>query len=544
MNDIGTGPTRILFIEDSAVYERLVTQALAKQSCDFKFDIARNLGDGIEKLKSETFDIILSDLGLPDASGLDVVRKLRRDFDSMPLVVLTGLDDESVAMQALDVGAQDYLRKSELTAEGLIRALRYAIQRHQNSVMRELVDELHASREMLRTKNKRLEELNRHAHQFVDNVSHDFRTPLTVIKEYVSLISEGIVGDVNAEQCRMLNTVEDRADDLNTMVDDMLDVSKMEAGVLSVCRKKCTVQEIFHRVHSNLEKKASLRDVNLDIHIDPDLPDLYCDREKAARVMINLVVNAIKFCGTPGRVEVSAVHRPKSNEVEIRINDNGPGIEPELLTSIFGRFKQIDTVPSSQSTKGFGLGLSIAKELTRLNFGNITVESEVGQGSTFAFTIPSNDPVAIVSKFLAQGFPSDRKPTRLHFFTATLTDASCLHMANEIDNLFGYITREEELLFRLSENRWLLISPMADTTVQNYIDNIQSTHEQISRNRPLGPLPKTIVHSIGNFSPESELEQLLNTTSQLVAQPNNCENLFQTNPQLLDSSIHEYCVAK
>ncbi|MCP4887220.1 MAG: hybrid sensor histidine kinase/response regulator [Planctomycetaceae bacterium] len=544
MNDIGTGPTRILFIEDSAVYERLVTQALAKRSCDFKFDIARNLGDGIEKLKSETFDIILSDLGLPDASGLDVVRKLRRDFDSMPLVVLTGLDDESVAMQALDVGAQDYLRKSELTAEGLIRALRYAIQRHQNSVMRELVEELHASREMLRTKNKRLEELNRHAHQFVDNVSHDFRTPLTVIKEYVSLISEGIVGDVNAEQCRMLNTVEDRADDLNTMVDDMLDVSKMEAGVLSVCRKKCTAQEIFDRVHPNLEKKASLRDVNLDIHIAPDLPDLYCDREKAARVMINLVVNAIKFCGTPGRVVVSAVHLPKTNEVEIRINDNGPGIAPELLTSIFGRFKQIDTVPSSQSTKGFGLGLSIAKELSRLNFGNINVESEVGQGSTFAFTIPCNDPVAVVSKFLAQGFPGDRKPQRLHFFTATLTDASCLNVAHEIDNLFGYIAREDELLFRLSEKRWLLITPMADKTVQNYIDNIQSTHDQISRNRPLGPLPKTMIQSIGNFSPESELDQLLNTTSQLVAQPNNCENLFQTNPQLIDPSIHEYCVAK
>ena len=186
-----------------------------------------------------------------------------QDFDSMPLVVLTGLDDESVAMQALDAGAQDYLRKSELSAEGLIRAIRYAIQRHQNSVMKRLLDELHESREMLRTKNKKLEELNRHAHQFVDNVSHDFRTPLTVIKEYVSLISEGIVGEVNAEQHRMLNTVEDRADDLNTMVDDMLDVSKLEAGVLAVCRKKCSVQEIFHRVHPNLEKKAALRDVRL-----------------------------------------------------------------------------------------------------------------------------------------------------------------------------------------------------------------------------------------------------------------------------------------
>jgi signal transduction histidine kinase len=157
----------------------------------------------------------------------------------------------------------------------------------------------------LETKYQRLARLYRTAHQFVDNVSHEFRTPLTVIKEYVSLIREGIVGPVSDEQSKMLHVVEDRADDLNTMVDDMLDVSKLESGLLGVYRQECDIAQVLRHVRPALERKAVVKGVELQWDIEPGLPSIYCDPEKAGRVLINLSINAIKFCGQPGHVRIS-----------------------------------------------------------------------------------------------------------------------------------------------------------------------------------------------------------------------------------------------
>jgi signal transduction histidine kinase len=307
-------------------------------------------------LSADRFDLLVLDLGLPGVYGLDGLAKILSVNPRVPVIIVTHRNDEALALRALKVGAQDYLVKGRLTTDNLERSIRYATERH--ALVRRLTD----AQIVLENRHRRLAKLYRSAHKFVDNVSHEFRTPLTVIKEYVSLIKDGIVGEVSEEQRKMLAVVEDRADDLNTMVDDMLDVSKLEAGMLGVYRKRCQAIDILARVRPALERKALTKGVRLESDIEANLPPLYCDAEKAGRVLVNLAVNAIKFCGQPGRVRIVCRKTRDASGVEFDVSDNGPGISPENQRQLFQRFKQLsETVRSS--TKGFGLGLSIAKEL-------------------------------------------------------------------------------------------------------------------------------------------------------------------------------------
>lgn len=517
MIDSDKACTRLLLIEDNKVHAQVVMRALLKGDAAFEIEVARSIAEGLALLRRKSFEVILSDLGLPDGNGMDVVRSLRREFERVPLVVLTGLEDERVAMQALDAGAQDFLSKSGMTGESLQRSIRYAMQRQQNSAMRRLVERLRTSRQMLQENNERLTELNNLAHQFVDNVSHEFRTPLTVIKEYVSLISEGIIGEVNDEQRRMLHTVEDRADDLNTMVDDMLDISKLEAGSLSVARKECTVQSILNHVYPNLDNKASLRNVRLEIDVADDLPPVYCDAEKAGRVIINLVVNAIKFCGDPGLVQIAVGRHESGEDLTIRIRDNGAGIEPAAIEKIFKRFTQVEADFYSRSTKGFGLGLSIAKELVQLNFGQIEVASTLGQGSEFSFSLPFNRASTIIERYLMHLRKMRRSPSSVTPIIVRLRNLADVTLSSEINSFLDMISHADELVFPLCEDAWLLVVPLGNAEAERFVAKTEEMHQKVSRNRPLGPLPELVFQLTGSYALDDVNEELALATARLAA---------------------------
>lgn len=226
-----------------------------------------------------------------------------------------------------------------------------------------------------------------------------FRTPLNVIREYTSLIREGVRGEVNVKQGDFLDVVGYRIDDLNTMVDDMLDSSKLEAGTMGVHRQSVDPASILDRPISGLQLKAKVRGIELLLKADSDLPDVFCDPEKISRVITNLVANAIKFCDDEtGLIIVAIEHRTQGHEIEISVSDNGLGIEPDDLGQLFDRFRQMGTSTQS-STKGFGLCLNIAQELVDQSFGAISVESTVDVGTTFRFTVPVDDWRDIVQRF-------------------------------------------------------------------------------------------------------------------------------------------------
>jgi hypothetical protein len=481
---------RILLIEDNPGDAELVRKALSKAHESFDMQWVSRLADGLKHPDLSTFEVILADLSLPDSNGLDSVTAIRSRLPETPLVVLTSLANDAVAFQALDLGAQDYLVKDHVNADVLRRSTHYAIQRQLVvSENLKLLRHLQDSQRLLERKNRRLARLYKTAQQFVDNVSHEFRTPLTVIKEYAALMREGAAGDVNEEQQRMLNVLVDRADDLNTMVDDMLDVSRLEAGLLGAWRKNCRVIDLVRHVLPELERKAAVRGVSLETAVDENLPPIYCDDEKAGRVIINLVVNAIKFCRDPGVVRLWAEESRRPKEVVIGVTDNGVGIDERNRNTIFKRFKELRT-DVRRSTKGFGLGLNIAKELVELNLGVMRLESKVGQGSTFSFTIPLADPVEVSERYLAQLAALHNESATVSVLMATVEDSVADSLCDEVDAFFHYtLLRRHDALFRVGERAWLYLLLASEFELEHYLDRAKQARVEANRNRPRRALP-------------------------------------------------------
>jgi hypothetical protein len=349
----------------------------------------------------------------------------------------------------------------------------------------------------------------------LDDVSHEFRTPLTVITEYVSLLRDGIVGCVDPEQRRMLDIIGDRANDLNNMVDDMLDVSKFKSGLLGACRENCHIATIVDHVRSSLERKATIRKAEFEIAIDDELPEVYCSPEKIGRVIVNLAVNAIKFCGDPGKVRLWAKHDPESSQVVIGITENGPGIEQAQLASIFVRFKQLDAQRSNTS-KGFGLGFSIAKELIDLNLGRLLVESQEGAGSTFSFTVPVAQPAVVMTRYLNWLGRVRNHPPVISLLAAHIDESTNSLITKEVHGFLNYTLRHNDLLLRADPHRWLLILPVDRDERALFVVRLMRMHQEVNRNRPQGPLPTIHVRSEGTWSIGDDAQELVAHATMLM----------------------------
>jgi signal transduction histidine kinase len=486
-------PVNVLLVEDDAGDAEVVKRLLAKSArTRFQLEWVQSIDGAEERLQKNGCDLLLLDLGLPPAHDLEGLARLHKEDTRVPIVIVTDQNDETMALRALQEGAQDYLIKGNLTTDNLVRAIRHATER-QN-----LVSRLAETRIVLENRNKRLAKLYRTAHKFVDNVSHEFRTPLTVIKEYVSIIKDGIVGGVSDEQRQMLAVVEDRADDLNTMVDDMLDVSKLEAGLLGVYRKRCQAADIVAHVRPALERKASTKGVDLEWNVEDGLAPVYCDAEKVGRVLINLSINAIKFCGQPGHVRVSCHRCPGAAGVELSVTDNGPGISEENQQAIFRRFKQLSESVRS-STKGFGLGLSIAKELAGANLGEIRVDSQPGCGSTFSFTLPAAEAPEIMRRYLHRIGEIRNGPERLSLVEAKVAESTSERLVDDVDTFLSCLLRYNDLVLRVGPQRWLIVLPVPESEVDAFHQRAKKALAEANRNRLGEPLPTIHLEFLGSW---------------------------------------------
>ena len=482
------GPLTIVAIDDDEGDAEILRRQLQLiPDLDFKFIHRIDPESGRAELAQRPTALLFLDYQLGAKTGLEILKLLRSDGYLGPIVVVTGQGSEYVAADLTRAGADDYVAKSDLRPEVLQRAINNALaqqsRRQVEAQNKRLLAELQMTKKALEAKNTRLAELYETAHQFVDNVSHEFRTPLTVMKEFTAIIRDGLAGEVNEEQREYLEIVLNRIDDLSTMVDDMLDISKLEADVLRVSRRECQIEEIILNVRTTLERKALARKVSLDFAIDDSLPAVYCDPEKAGRVIINLAVNALKFCSEGGHVDVWARKGADASQLTIGVTDNGPGIAPENVQAIFERFKQIEG-SARASTKGFGLGLNIAKELVHLNFGEITVESQVGQGSTFSFTVPVAEPTKVLeSYFRCIGSPS------VALLEATVDPEVGPESLHGVDEFLQGQLRRCDVMFRVKGDRWLIIAATKEDEAGLMINRLEEACRDANRNRPVGKLP-------------------------------------------------------
>jgi PAS domain S-box-containing protein len=239
--------------------------------------------------------------------------------------------------------------------------------------------------EVLKKANEELKKLDQMKSDFVSKVSHELRTPLTSIKNAVHLLASGKTGPINENQERFLLMAVRNIDRLAEMVNDILDLSKIEAGKMQYHFAEIDLCPVLKHLVATFQFQAEAKSLKLEMDFSEVLPTVYADRSRLEQAICNLLSNAIKFTPAGGGVVLSA--RGVHETVEISVTDTGLGIAPAEHQQIFERFYQTEN-SLTEVSKGTGLGLAITKELIEAHNGNISVESEIGKGSRFSFWLP------------------------------------------------------------------------------------------------------------------------------------------------------------
>jgi signal transduction histidine kinase len=344
----------------------------------FELHWADSLRAGAAHLRRHAADVVLLDLGLPESTGLDTLQRLRGEGLQVPtVVVLSGLTDEEVAVQALQLGAQDYLVKGQVDGPLLIRAIRYAIGRSQaEEALRQAHAEAHAARE-------RAEVANQAKSAFLANMSHDLRTPLNGILGFAQILQWD--HSLTERQQLGVSAIRQSGEHLLTLINDILDVAKIEAGKIELFPSDFALDKFLQVIASIIRVKAEQKpDLRFVCDLAPDLPEaVRADERRLRQVLLNLLDNAVKFTDR-GQVVLRVRHTPPSR-LRIEVEDTGIGMSEEQLARLFRPFEQVGE--AHRRAGGTGLGLVISRQFVRLMGGDIHVESRFGAGNLFWFEI-------------------------------------------------------------------------------------------------------------------------------------------------------------
>jgi signal transduction histidine kinase len=473
-------PMKILLVGCSA-QEALRVQALLAEDDGTRYAVERveRVESLLERPAAEGTELILLDLSLANGQGFELFLKARRHVLGVPMVVLAGPEDERLALEAVEKGAQDYLLKNRLDRAQLVHAIRCAIERsHLTGDVERLTGKLQASEvnfqsliesnadgivvtdrrglicfvnpsaesllaqpasallgtkldfpvmtdkageyrlmsgeQELRTLEIRVVEtmwegeraflaslrdisdrkrVERLKDEFVSKVSHELRTPLTSIKGAVTLMLNKALGEINDEQKDFLQTMSQDLDRLAELINNVLDLSKIEAGKMALTRKRVDLPELIEHICRSYHTLLGNRKV---VRSPGQVPSVFADRNLTLQVIANLLGNAIKFTADDGTITFDL--RPEGEDaVAVSIIDNGPGMPPETLGQLFQKFVQVGG-STTDRPKGTGLGLAICREIVELHGGRIWVESELGKGSRFAFTLPVYEPSSALGR--------------------------------------------------------------------------------------------------------------------------------------------------
>ncbi len=362
----------VLLVADKPGDADLVRLRLLDSKCKYRVNCVTRLSDALAWLDVETPALVLLDPNLSDSHGGETIRRITQKAPNVPVVILSGQDDDELAIKAVRQGAQDYLFKSEVTCKHMERSLRYAVER------KELMRALEVTRK------QQLEFKD----QFLSHVSHELRTPLTCIHQYVTLLLDGLAGPLAPNQTDHLKSVLKSTHQLHAMIRDLLEATRAESGKLRIERRCIDIRELAQQAVAMMQPTASEKRVNLELVVDAAVPIVYADPDRALEVLVNLIDNAIKFTPSDGSVTMKAsLVETDPTAVYLSVTDTGCGLPQEVLPRVFERLYQDPNAVDGNRT-GLGLGLYIAKEIVTLHGGRMWVASEPECGSTFSFTLP------------------------------------------------------------------------------------------------------------------------------------------------------------
>ena len=371
-NHFGT----LLVVDDDRMQRMILSRCLSQQG--HTVEAVENGAVALSRLLDQPFDAVLLDVKMPEMDGFEVLERImgHPSLQQIPVIMVSGVEEMGGVVACIEMGAADYLYKP--FDPSLLRA------RIQNCLEKKRFHDREISlRAQLQDKYNQLSELEKLRDSLTGMIVHDLRTPLTSLLTGLQTVE--MVGELNDEQKEVFQLSIDGGQQLLGMINDLLDVSKMEDGSMTLDRRPLAISALVQSALRQVAPLAYDKRIALTTDLAPDLPMLDLDENKMTRTLVNLLGNAIKFTPQNGTITVTA-HCGKG-ECVVRVRDTGEGVPPAAFERIFEKFGQVETRKAGHKMST-GLGLTFCKLVVEAHDGRIWVESELGLGSTFSCALP------------------------------------------------------------------------------------------------------------------------------------------------------------
>lgn len=370
---------RILVVDDEESVRTLLKRTLMEAGYDVV--TAPNGQEALDKVSQLQVRVVLSDIKMPGISGIEVLRKLTADYPDICVIMATAVADTQTAVDVMKLGAYDYISKP-FNRDDLVMRVRKAIEKL------ELEEKIKESTAELEVAMRNAQVANQAKSDFLASMSHELRTPLTSILGLSEVLQEEYFGKLNSKQKQYLNDIQESGQHLLLLINDILDIAKVEAGKMELELGPVVVKELLENSLIMIKEKAGKHNIKLDIDLAPEIKGLkiQADERKLKQIIFNLLSNAVKFTPDGGRIQLGA--SCEDGKLAVAVTDTGIGISLEKQERVFQEFYQVEA-GLKDKTPGTGLGLPLSRKMVEMHGGEIWCESEgEGKGSRFVFTIP------------------------------------------------------------------------------------------------------------------------------------------------------------
>ncbi len=366
---------RILVIDDETNIRSTLAEFMALSG--YEVDTAPSGAAGMDLLGSRTFDLVLLDLRMPGMDGIAVTEWIRETHPDVPVIVMTGHATVESTIKALRLGAYDYVQKP-FTLDEMERTIGNCLERRR----------LEKRNTELTLLNERLREIERIKDDLLATVSHEFRTPLTAIHGFLSLIESARTENLTAHQRQGLDAIWDNVNRLDAMIANLLVLVETQERSFPAILEPTPLAQFFAE-YATLRRRTRLRD-DYRVEIDPECAgiSLLLDRHRFPIVLHNLLDNAFKFCRVAGEADVLVTAKREHDEIWVEVSDDGIGIPDKLGDRVFERFTQAD-MTSTREFQGAGLGLAVVRAIVNAHDGSVRLVPPRLGGATVRIVLPA-----------------------------------------------------------------------------------------------------------------------------------------------------------